>query len=172
MKLLTNLLTISFLIITCYEKTKGQTNEVTYKANNIYAELLGTGGLYSLNYERIIIAHQKAKFGIRIGGSAWGTQRPYLNSIAELVGITGQGNHHVDIGLGFNKGYGPDVNFDEYKRINHFYFVPRLSYRYQKWRGGDMFRIGINPFIPLNKETPNRFSAYPLYFGIAFGHTF
>ncbi|MBC3795113.1 hypothetical protein [Spirosoma utsteinense] len=142
------------------------------KQNTLYFELLGSGGLYSLNYERVFTNFSKINYGFRVGGSFWNRERPNINSIVEGLIITGSKNHHLDLGMGLNIGSGPNSDFSNYVSQFHIYMVPRLSYRFQRPTGGSVVRLGLTPFVALTKKTPDRFYTYPLYVGISVGHAF
>lgn len=151
-----------------------QAQSPSVKSNTAYVELLGSGGLYSINYERFLIMHPKTAYGIRVGGSFWNREEPNLNVITELVALTGTGKHHADFGLGFVSGFSRDrqVPFPDYQRRNHLYVVPRIGYRYQKPEGGTMIRFGITPFVAVSSQSPSRYYTYPLYIGLAIGQSF
>ncbi len=144
------------------------------KPNTAYFELFGSGGLYSVNYERFLIMRPKTAYGIRVGGGFWNRKEPNFNTVAELVALTGIGKHHADFGLGLVGGFSRDrrVPFPDYQRRNHLYAVPRIGYRYQKPEGGTMIRFGITPFVAVSSQSPSRYYSYPLYVGLSVGQSF
>ncbi len=60
---------ISFSLMFC-SFSYGQTDASKASRNNAYLEVLGNGGLYSLNYERIVVEH----FALRVGFASWKSQ--------------------------------------------------------------------------------------------------
>ncbi len=71
-----------------------------FKARNtLYLELLGSGGVYSVNYERLFSVKTDRAYGFRVGPS-FNFNGP-TGLIGELFTIIGAGSHHGDFGLGF-----------------------------------------------------------------------
>jgi hypothetical protein len=136
----------------------------------VYFELLGNGGVLSINYEQRL----RPRVAGRIGVGAWAAEDFWSDNEVTVVSfpvtvswITGDGNHHLESGGGILVGHksetrGPDGPFASLTGI--------FGYRYQKPQGGFLFRAGLTPFIPLNSGE----RAYPddgafLSFGISFG---
>lgn len=143
--------------------------------NTIYAEALGSGGFYSINYDRLVILRQKQVYGFRIGTSFYGKSSATVNLIGELFTIVGKGNHHGDFGIGLTKvnQRGLDLGVSSStSRYTTLYAVPRVSYRYQKPTGGLMLRAGFTPIAKLtNRVDSTKFSFGP-WLGLAVGYNF
>lgn len=165
LKILTNIL-IFFSAMNCYAQ-----DSIPYKArHSIYIEGLGTGVVYSINYEHLIWVKSNHASGFRVGTTYYGITKPTVSLIGELYTITGAGKHHGDFGIGINGGIGPDSRYFENVTRSHLFLVPRVSYRYQKPEGGVMFRAGITPFLTISSSEIDRF--FSLYFGLSIGRSF
>ena len=135
--------------------------------NGIYLELLGSGGIYSINYDRLFTPN----IGGRIGFSyfSFDADNLLLSTTIYLFPVSfnyfiGNGNSKLELGAGMTiitgnydwlglKGSGSAVfaNFN-------------IGYRYQPVDGGFLFRIGFTPWI-----TPQGFK---LWSGLSIGGTF
>lgn len=137
--------------------------------NTIYVEGLGSGGFYSVNYERLVLLKTTHAFGYRVGASYYGMQPNKANVIGEAVALLGTGKHHADFGLGVTatkESWGermPGV------RPWDLYAVPRASYRYQKPTGGLMLRAGFTPTFKLTRANA---SNHGPWYGLAVGYSF
>lgn len=130
--------------------------------NSIQLELLGSGGAYSLNYERILINRNRwktvANIGIDVrGGEKWiGFLVPI--GITELLSFK---SHHIEMGMSVASGYTQNRDHGGWYDL---YVMGRIGYRYQKPNGRFIARIGYTPFIYPETFTP--------WGGIAFGYAF
>jgi hypothetical protein len=157
------------------------------KENTVFFELLGNGGYYSFNYDRIMASKEKWKLAGRIGGSYinhfndFNTQ--YINMPLELSFLSGKGPNYLEIGMGATYIFGKsDFGWpgEEKTTILNFdlMIMPRIGYRYQKPEGGPFFKIGFTPiyYIKIYTNFPGyplgHTSILPLFGGIAVGHTF
>ncbi len=55
--------------------------------NTIYLEGLGSGGIYSINYERLLLLKEKQAYGFRVGTSYFGNRPSNLTLIGELFAL-------------------------------------------------------------------------------------
>jgi hypothetical protein len=137
--------------------------------NSLYLELLGSGGVYSINYERLFSVRTDRAYGFRIG-PGFNLNGP-TSLVGELFTIIGAGNHHGDFGLGFRGLYGRDSEGPYFtSRRAYLSAVPRVSYRYQKPTGGLMLRVGFTPFIKISEASDTR--AFLPWFGVSTGYSF
>jgi hypothetical protein len=125
-------------------------------ANNaVYLELLGNGGLYSINYERMI-----GDFGVRVGASYFSVSGSDGTTSASASLMTfpivasyylGPGNHKLQLGLGA-------TIFDVSASASTVGFVGSgsgvsaaatgvIGYRYVPKNGGFDFGIGFTPLL-------------------------
>ncbi len=132
----------------------GQT--ITAK-NALYGELGGNGIYYSFNYDRIL--YQKNAFALsgRIGFSMYPRDQfthffPVLP--LEVNALFGKSKHHLEVGLGITPHQEYRFRIDQTegtieragREVNWFNTV-RLGYRYQKPKGGLLFRAGFTPIL-------------------------
>ena len=130
--------------------------------NSIYLELMGLGGLYSLNYDLRVTP----KISLRAGISVWGFKeldllffqmddfkfRSFPIMVNYLLGIR---SSRLELGLGIMPTYistgGASffylLNTDEPTKVTIFPIVGTIGYRYQPEEGGLMFRAGLNPYL-------------------------
>jgi hypothetical protein len=123
--------------------------------NSIYAEALGTGLVYTLNYERLL----SSSFGLRLGFgylpvSAEKKNGTTVSESATSAPLTlswfpfGASSSKLEIGAGLSyidltksvRGF-PQVNSIGYAGI--------IGYRYEDEAGGFLFRVGFTPIILL-----------------------
>lgn len=138
----------------------------------LYVELLGSGGILSVNYERMLGADWALRAGIGWIGATGGTVEPtvvYLGAplLVEYLGI-GTANHHLELGLGLV----PTLTLGDEKHAHLVIDTPPViavgvvGYRYQRPDGGFMLRAG---FTPLVGGGDVGFSPWPgLSLGVAF----
>lgn len=147
--------------------------------NIIYIEGAGAGGYGSLNYERLYflpsksdLSPSKIAFAFRLGASTY-----YLNDYTDRFNpeiivpvafhfLYGK-NHKLEMGAGqtitsFVRASSSD--FQPKRDIrNHTHFM--AGYRYQKNKGGLMFRIAYTPILEFNTD-------YQHWGGLAVGYSF
>lgn len=146
---------------------------------SIYLEILGNGGVYSINVERKLTSN----FYGRIGMGNWSSAN-FLN-FGESSFVTfpvmgnmlfGSGSSKLEIGAGFLLGrYSFESAFGEEndRKATIFSFTGVAGYRYHKPEGGFMVRAGLTPFLDLTGDE----DAYPdtglfLSGGVSVGYSF
>ncbi len=141
-----------------------QTVSVPPGRNAVYLELLGNGGLYSLNYDRRIADRAT----VRVGIASWtavdlfgvGDEETKLLTFPLLVNfVGGSGNHHPELGGGLLLGRQTTSapSGGESTTSGIFNLTGVVGYRYQKPGRGIVFRAGITPFYSFADED----TAYP-----------
>lgn len=121
-----------------------------FSRNSVYLEILGQGGIYSLNYDRLFSEY----FGGRIGFSAFTS---IFESSFLLVPITanylvGSKNHHLELGAGVVFG---SIDFNDSEsdaKGSALIETATIGYRYQPKQDGFLFRIGFTPLIRLGSD--------------------
>lgn len=128
------------------------------KPNSLYLEFFGSGGLYSVNYDRLFTEN----FGARIGFMYFDSEWLLFFTDVEMFLIPTTLNFLIGTGKNkFELGAGPVFVFGS---VSFFGSDPvsgsgvgwtgTIGYRYQKNDGGFMWRIGFTPsfffgeFIP------------------------
>jgi hypothetical protein len=139
-------------LISCFSQ------DLPVTKNALYFELLGNGGLYSLNYERNF--HPNIYF--RIGFETFQTTDLFyrtttgrITAVPLMVSfLTGHKNHHFELGGGFLLGNNKDLSGSN----SIFDLTSFIGYRYQSMlTNGFLFRIGLTPFVSLNgTDYPDR----------------
>jgi len=133
------------------------------KMNVIDLELLGPGGVYSINYERVLINGDKNKSTIRAG----------IGVITEIYfpvfynHLFSFNKHHFELGIGTVLIWDvPDV-YDMYVMggLN-------IGYRFQKPDGKFMFKASYTPIIDLSYIEYQDVQIYPIWIGVTFGRCF
>ena len=153
-------------------KSKSQIDTNQISQNILYIEALGIGGYGSLNYERIILIKKKRTIGVRIGISTY-----------KITDYTTKFNPDVMIPIAINKFYGNkhkiefgfgqtissivQANNSNWKpeRVTNLNANFTIGYRYQKDKGGVIFRVSYTPIIEFYRY-------YRHWGGISIGYTF
>lgn len=147
-------------------------------ADNVaYLELLGSGGPWSVNFERALGAlHVRAGFANWSSDDSFGAGTSSYTSVPVTVSfLRGRGRHRFESGGGvtvgresFRSSFGSGNESSQFTTITGI-----IGYRYQKPEGGFVFRAVVVPMYGLG----NAESAYPdkgffpsagLSFGLAF----
>ena len=143
--------------------------------NAVYLELAGSGGLYSINYEREILDGVRA----RIGFGSWTTESFFSDAETSLTTVPftvtvlrGRGAHRLELGGGVTIGNRDRDNFSG--ASGGFVSVTGLlGYRFHRPGRGFLFRADVTPFYGFGEEDV----AYPEKgffpsFGISLGYAF
>jgi hypothetical protein len=152
-------------------------SENTSANNAIYLELLGNGGLLSLNYD--LKLRDRASF--RVGFGAWTAEDLWSNgettvrSVPVMLNhLRGSSNHRLETGAGLLLGQKTFENaFGDSETTSFISLTGTFGYRYQPTGGGVVFRAGLTPFFGFGGEE----SAYPdkgllLSIGLSLGFAF
>jgi hypothetical protein len=136
--------------------------------NAIYLEVAGNGGVYSLNYDRIISQSGRWKTAFRAGLSTSipaGTREFYPIIPVEILALRGLREKNLELGLGYTHQFTNDA--DE----NKSYYYSRVGFRYQHPKGGLMVRVAILPYLYKDKIREGQYPLVPT-FGISIGKSF
>ena len=143
--------------------------------NGVYLELLGSGGLYSINYEREI----RESVWLRVGFGAWtatsffsDTETAVTTVPITLTRLIGAGTHRLEVGGGLTLGRREReaLSGDSGSFVS---LTGLVGYRYQPRGRGFLFRASATPFYGFGNED----LAYPEKgfmpsLGISFGYVF
>ena len=135
------LILISLFII--YHPTDSIAQEIKINKNSVFLELAGSGGIASLNYERIFYDKKYLDFSSRIGFSFAPLDRN--NGTAIVVPImlnllVGQTAHKLELGI----GQGLSITT---KGSVFALFTPAISYRYQAEQSRLFYRLSYTPLL-------------------------
>ena len=163
------------------------------KYNAVYIEAGGNTLIYSVNYDRIIPISTQFRLAPRVGFSYFpytskNNNRDYTNiriplELNLLWGKTQTSRNFVEAGFGLSLigligGYKTDSQGNITSEIvnkNAKVGVIRLGYRYQKPKGGLMFRAGA--LIPVSQDEYSEQKMgddifYRIYGGLSLGYSF
>ena len=127
--------------------------------NSVYIEVLGNGGFYSVNYDRLFCNY----FGVRVGASYihLGDAGQYASFPLMANFFIGKKKHKLEMGAGFtimNEAPPGDFSHPDTK----YFRTATLGYRYQSKE--NFFRIGFTPLY-------TGYEIIPLG-GVSFGFAF
>ena len=144
------------------------------KQNSIYAELIGNGGIYSINYDRIFQLSNQIKIVPRVGFSTLDDVLIFPLEANLLLSRSRLSKNFFETGIGLTilkplSGFsgqlltinGYDYHFDN-RAVNTPLMI-RAGFRHQKPTGGLMYRTGV--LLITGDETL-------LTIGIGLGYTF
>lgn len=169
MNILKKTLTLSFFFILLIGLGRlfAQNELKDYKGskNAVYGELLGNGGIYSLNYERMFYKNGIFEAHLRIGGEYLpagliSEKKPGMVFVLGVNELFGKSKHKFEAGINFSHVIGLD------SEAGPIYFVSgNIGYRKQPEKSGFLFRVGAVPLI-------NSAGALRLIGGVSFGYVF
>jgi len=122
------------------------------KPNSFYLELLGNGGLYSVNYDRLFTEN----LGGRIGVSYLSSFDFIFTSVENLLLVPIMlnyfvgNNHKLELGAGVVIVSADNIGFFGLESGSVGTAIggtATIGYRYQPSNGGFLFRIGFSPFF-------------------------
>lgn len=137
--------------------------------NSIYFEALGNGGLYSVNYDRLFTDN----FGARVGFMYISEIDFFFVSEEDLLLIPATINyllgnkHKFELGVGLVLASVSSTGvfgFESGESSSNVVGTATIGYRYQKPKGGFLFRAGFTPLFNSNGFQP--------YAGVSIGVSF
>lgn len=152
----------------------GSSQEINAPKNSLYLEFFGSGGLYSINYERQVSSTFYGRFGLATFKST-----DYLGDGPEVATrittfpvmityLSGEGKSHFEIAGGMLFGIKSEADVN-YKIIDMIAFI---GYRYQPPVKGLVFRIGFTPFLSLDNDANYPDNNFFPSAGISIGYHF
>lgn len=134
------------LIISLIAKSSG----AQIAKNTVYLELLGNGGLYSINYDRILVDAAKYKLSSSIGYGLYKSEN--IEGIPFEVNFLFGHKHYFELGTGIS--YIKGLTQIEPGCLNGavsstIYNTYRIGYRYQKDEKGFFLKVAVIPFVRL-----------------------
>ena len=126
--------------------------------NALYIELLGNGGLYSINYERAVTPALR----VRVGAGAWtavsfwSSAETRIRTVPVMLQfVPGRGAHHLEAGAGILVGHRHgDLGGGSGAFVS---LVGLVGYRYEPRQRRFLFRAGFTPFYGFGGQS----GAYP-----------
>lgn len=152
-----------------------------FKKNTVFGELAGSGGLFSLNYDRRL-GDAPTGFGMRtgVGYFQWSSDRFVTIPIIAnwLIGSNGK---YLELGAGLSLAYAETfehnpnmaVSMEDFEPSSRFglWQTPLLNigYRRQPVDGGFNFRAGLSPYVGIGGRSGIQIIPWPyLSFGLTF----
>ncbi len=124
--------------------------------NAVYAEILGAGVFYSVNYERFISDDVTVRMGVSSFSLRSNSGKDHSNIvIVPIVAnyLLGHGNSRVEIGAGIDYVSDHGISLGDISRSysqhssSGIIFIGSFGYRYQPSDGGMHFRLFATPFL-------------------------
>jgi hypothetical protein len=156
------LLVVGLLVLPVYGvHAQDSIPKTSFQKNTFFVEALGNGGLYSFNYDRLILNKKKFSIAIRLGASylpGYDGAPNYNYSPAPLTFRTSKWlafpfectflfgkKHFLEMGFGTTYLFGsmPYLNKISTYRSELFLTTRLLGYRYQKPNGGFFLTQGF-----------------------------
>jgi hypothetical protein len=142
---------ILFLLIILFSLS----SNAQIKSNSIYFELFGNGGLYSINYDRLITENLGGRIGFMYLPSIDFviTSAENIIVVPLMVNYFAGDNNKLELGAGIiyvsidNVGF---LGFESGEGGSGVVGTAVFGYRYQPKDGGFLFRIGLTPFFSGN----------------------
>ena len=140
--------------------------------NAVFFELLGNGGLFSFNFERMLTD----RVAVRAGYARWNLEGILFDSGQyQSVPMTasylfGGGERKLELGGGVTIGKGQFS--DQSDNFSFSSLTAILGYRSQPEAGGYLFRAGLTPFYTLNDGDTYPGQGFTLSVGVSFGYRF
>ena len=143
--------------------------------NSIFIELLGNGGLYSLNYDRLVTDYLSIRggfsyFSISAAGNGSSASVTFMTFPIMANFLVGSPSHKLELGAGplfayaggstSSGGVGGTVSGSGFGVAG----TAVIGYRYVPYDGGFHFKVGFTPLFGAGGVLP--------WGGISFGYTF
>jgi hypothetical protein len=166
-------------LLACGSPCLAQAGAARIARNAVSLELLGNGGLYSVNFERML----SDTLALRVGFATWnspaifyeGTPPDRFTTVPVTMSyLLGSGERKIELGGGVTFGRATRNRFsDERKDFSFSSLTAIIGYRSQPPGRGYLFRAGVTPFYSLDQGD----EAYPdpgfmLSAGVSFGYRF
>ena len=138
------LLTLPIVVLSCPAFSQS-------KPNSLYIEIFGSGGLYSLNYDRLFTENIGARIGFMYFAADWLGFFSDLEMFlipSTLNFFIGTGKHKLELGAGPVIIFGSTGIFgSDQVSGSGVAWTGRIGYRYQQPNGGFMWKIGFTPLF-------------------------
>lgn len=148
---------------------------------NISLELLGSGIVYSINFENRLLNRSNIRysFGLDVLPATGTAEGIYIVLTSELHYLIGKHRHKLELGLGLSYKYNREklntrtLDGNKWYYNNCLFMSGRIGYRYE--RGRQIFKIGFVPIYCLEYYTDrNSVIIYRFlpWAGVAYGFKF
>lgn len=148
-----------------------QEPQMRYRADKaVYLEVGGSGGI-TANFDYITTETGKLKTSVRLGGGVYPHKingQPKIMPVVpfEFLGFLGQKAGNFEFGLGYTHRFTNEPSEPNY------HLTSRFGFRYQKPRGGLLFRLGYIPLLYKDPESVKRGYVLSPAFALSVGGSF
>ncbi len=173
------------------KKFNAKNDSLKYAKNTIYIELLGSGGLYSINYDRIFYMNKKIKISGRLGISYLPEKIDYQEDTRNLP-IISQINLLKNIGLRWSIETGIGLTYIVFFYKDYYYgdwgqvlqdsgiergiWIPaNIGIRYHAPNDHYFFKLALIPVIVTKMDRFFLFTEHEaliIWYGIGIGYSF
>jgi hypothetical protein len=154
-----------------------QTDAAPAARNALFFELLGNGGVYSFNFERLLTD----RLGVRLGYATWkssdffplGSEDQYTAWPVTVSYLMGRGERKFELGGGITFGQVRPFSFT--RRDFSFHTLTAIvGYRSHPPDGGYLFRVGVTPFYSFEDSEKEAYPdpGFTFSAGVSFGYLF
>jgi hypothetical protein len=156
------------LLITALIAISAPDASAQMSANGVYVELLGSGVVPTINYERLLKNrwYGRAGFSVVTGESDNDTDTTFVVPLTMSSVRSPESNHHLEAGGGVTVIFGDRqelfFNDDDDEKFSNVALTGLFGYRYQKPDGGFQFRALFTPALVDGDFAP--------WFGVSFGY--
>lgn len=147
---------------------EGSSQEIKAPKNSLYLEVFGSGGLFSINYERRINSNLYGRLGVANWTFAYETETTLTTIPVMITYLWGEDKNHFEIagGMLFGRKTEDDIS---HQILDLIAFI---GYRYQPPDNGLVFRVGFTPFFSLDNDANYPANIFFASAGISIGYHF
>ena len=147
---------------------EGSSQEIKAPKNSLYLEVFGSGGLFSINYERRINSNLYGRLGVANWTFAYETETTLTTIPVMITYLWGEDKNHFETagGMLFGRKTEDDIN---HQILDLIAFI---GYRYQPPDNGLVFRVGFTPFFSLDNDANYPANIFFASAGISIGYHF
>ena len=165
--------TSTVLLLACALPADAQDAADPWRNNAVYFELLGNGGVFSINYERAVTPSLRLRVGAAswTAHSFWGDEETRFETFPLMLHvIPGHGAHRFEVAIGILPGHRQG---DMGESGGFVSLTGLIGYRYEPPGRRFVFRAGVAPFYGFGDSA----MAYPAEgflpsLGLSFGARF
>jgi len=157
---------------------KGNSDQY-HHSQSVYVEFFGSGGLYSINYDRLLTDHVGFRVGFGIFDGLWRSPRVNFIGVPVLLNylVPLSDSHNLELGLGVSM---MQLSIISETSDDDFLMAEELvvAYRFQPRDKRLFLRIAAIPFRTTNERGEfdgpygNRSSSFGLWGGVSVGLSF
>ena len=163
---------LAFFLILLFPSTLlAQEPRMRYRAKKaVYLDFGGSGGV-TANFDYLTMETGNIKTSVRLGAGLYPYKVNGENKIMpvlplEFLGFVGEKAGNLELGLGYTHRFSSEPSQPDY------HITGRFGFRYQKPRGGLLFRLGYIPLFYKDPESLKRGFVLSPAFALSVGASF